>query len=224
MIEDTYKRMAAEAAAREVQSGDVVGLGTGSTVYYTIKFLGELLRDEGLGITGIPTSKATEQIARESGIPLATFEEYPELDVAIDGADEVDANLNLIKGGGGAHVREKIVASAAKKFIVVVDEGKVVRELTWPVPVEILPFSLGLVIDRVVNLGGTPLLRLLESNYFITDNNNYIIDADFGTITDPKNLEKELNKIPGTIGNGIFTKMTSKVYIGTKEGVKVLKP
>src|SRR3972149_2914333 len=132
---EAFKKTAAEAAAREVNSGEIVGLGTGSTVFYAIKYLGRLVKEEGLGIVGIPTSKSTEKIARESGITLSTFEEYQELDIAIDGADQVDQRLNLIKGGGGAHVREKIVASAAKRFIVIVDESKVSSTLNAPVPI-----------------------------------------------------------------------------------------
>lgn len=223
MNTESYKKMCGEAAAREVQSGDIVGLGTGSTVYYTIKYLGELTREEGLGIIGIPTSIATEKIARESGIPLGTFEEYQELDIAIDGADQVDPGFNLIKGGGGAHVREKIVATAAKRFIVVADETKIVQTLSMAVPVEVLPFSLGLVMKKLSELGATPFLRLSGNNYFITDNKNYVIDADFGAITNPKKLETEINAIHGVVDNGIFTDLTSEVYIGANYGVKTLR-
>jgi ribose 5-phosphate isomerase A len=217
------KRRGAEAAAREVNSGDIVGLGTGSTTYYAIKYLAEVMRDEGLGIVGIPTSKATEKIARESGIPLSTFEEYPELDIAIDGADQVDSRLNLIKGGGGAHVREKIVASAAKRLIIVVDETKIVEDLNMPVPVEIIPFSLGVVMKGVEELMGTPFPRLLKSEYFVTDNGNYIIDADFGKIEKASKLEKDINSIYGVVDNGIFVDMTTEVYVGTSEGVEIIK-
>jgi ribose 5-phosphate isomerase A len=223
MNQEEFKKMCGEAAAREVQSGDVVGLGTGSTVYYTIKYLGELAKDEGLGIVGIPTSKATEKIAKQSGIPLGTFDEYQELDIAIDGADQVDPDLNLIKGGGGAHVREKIVASAARRFIVVADETKVVRELNMAIPVEVLPFSLGLAIRGIEKLDGTPILRLSGRNYYLSDNNNYVIDADFGALRDPKKMEQEINKIPGVVDNGIFTDLTSEVFVGANYGVKTLK-
>jgi ribose 5-phosphate isomerase A len=223
MDAEALKRLCAEAAAREVVSGDIVGLGTGSTVYYTIRYLGQLVKDEGLGIVGIPTSKATEKVARDSGISLATFEEYQELDIAIDGADQVDKNLNLIKGGGGAHVREKIVARASRRFIVIADERKLTDKLNVPVPVEVLPFALGLVMDGVGKLGGTPILRLSGKDYFTTDNNNYVIDSDFGTIDDPERLESELNKISGVVDNGLFVGMTSEVFVGTSSGVKVLK-
>ncbi len=223
MNSESLKRLCAEAAAREVSSGDIVGLGTGSTTYYTIKYLGELVKDEGLGIIGIPTSKATARIAVESGIELATFEEYPELDIAIDGADQVDSDLNLIKGGGGAHVREKIVAKAAKRFIVVVDESKVSHTLSMPVPVEFLPFSLGLVMRQLQDIGATALLRLVGSGYYVSDNNNYILDADFGKILDPAATEMLINDIPGIVDNGIFSGITSEVYIGTAQGVKVMR-
>jgi ribose 5-phosphate isomerase A len=220
---EALKRMCAEEAAREVNSGDIVGLGTGSTVYYTIKYLGGLVKEEGLGIVGIPTSKATEKIARSSGIKLSSFEEYQEIDIAIDGTDQADGNLNLIKGGGGAHVREKIVASTAKRFIVVADEAKMVEKLSAPVPIEILPFSLGLVMKEVERLNGTPLLRLSGSDYFVTDNNNYIIDADFGEIRDPKDLESKINRIRGVVENGLFIDMASEIFVGTNEGVKALR-
>ncbi len=223
MNQGELKKMCGEAAAREVESGDIVGLGTGSTVYYTIKYLGEITKDEGLGIVGIPTSKATEKIAKQSGIPLGTLDEYQEIDIAIDGTDQVDSDLNLIKGGGGAHVREKIVASAAKRFIVVADETKVVETLNMAVPVEVLPFSLGLTIKGIENLNGTPLLRLSGRNYFVSDNQNYVLDAYFGAITDPKKMEQELNNIPGVVDNGIFTDMTSEVLVGASYGVKTLK-
>ncbi|RMF91228.1 MAG: ribose-5-phosphate isomerase RpiA [Methanobacteriota archaeon] len=221
MKQEELKRMAAEAAAREVNSGEIVGLGTGSTTYYAIKYLGERTKDEGLGIIGIPTSRATEKIARESGIPLGTFEEYQEIDIAIDGADQVDHRLNLIKGGGGAHVREKIVASTAKRFLVVVDETKVSKELNIPVPVEVLPYATGLVIKRLEAMGATSLLRLSKKDYFISDNGNYVLDADFGTIEEPKKLEQDINRIKGVVDNGIFAGYRPEVYVGTKSGVEV---
>ncbi|MFQ5801035.1 MAG: ribose-5-phosphate isomerase RpiA [Candidatus Hydrothermarchaeales archaeon] len=220
---EALKRMCAEAAAREVNSGDIVGLGTGSTAHYVITYLGEIVKDEGLGIVGIPTSKTTEKIARESGITLGTFDEYQEIDIAIDGADQVENRLNLIKGGGGAHVREKIVAASAKRFVVVVDETKVSKELNIPVPVEVLPFSLGLVMKKLGDLNATPLLRLSGRDYFVSDNNNYIIDADFGSIDDPKKLEREINKIYGVVDNGIFASMRPEVFVGTKSGVEIFK-
>jgi ribose 5-phosphate isomerase A len=220
---EELKRMCAEAAAREVNSGDTVGLGTGSTAYYAIKYLGGRVKDEGLGIIGIPTSKATEKIAKESGLTLGTFEDYQEIDIAIDGADQVENKLNLIKGGGGAHVREKIVAAAAKRFLVVADETKVSKQLNIPVPVEVLPFSLGLVMKKLSDIGATSLLRLSGRDYFVSDNNNYIIDADFGTIEEPKKLEQDINKIYGVVDNGIFASMRPEVYVGTKSGVEVFK-
>jgi ribose 5-phosphate isomerase A len=223
MNSENLKKMVAEAAAREVGSGDVVGLGTGSTVYYTIRYLGELVREEGLGIVGIPTSNATARLARGSGIQLSTFEEYKELDIAIDGADQVDPKLNLIKGGGGAHVREKIVASSSKRFIVIVDETKIVRNLNMPIPVETLPFGLGLAMEGIEKLRGTPILRRSGKDYFITDNNNFVIDADFGSLENPVKLEKEINEVMGVIDNGIFVNLASEVFLGTPEGVKVLK-
>jgi ribose 5-phosphate isomerase A len=159
----------------------------------------------------------------ESGIPLTNFDEHTKLDVAIDGADQVDSNLNLIKGGGGAHVREKIVASAAKKFIVVVDEKKIVEKLNMPVPVEALPFSSGLVMKRLKKIKATPVLRMSGDSPVESDNGNIIIDADFGTISSPETMESRINSIHGVVDNGIFTGLTSKVYVGTKNGVRIIK-
>ncbi|MFQ6137408.1 MAG: ribose-5-phosphate isomerase RpiA [Candidatus Hydrothermarchaeales archaeon] len=217
------KELSAISAVKLVEDGQILGLGTGSTMYYAIREIGRRIREEGLEILGIATSIATEKLAKENGIPLTTLQEHQGIDIDIDGADQVDKDLNLIKGGGGAHFREKIVALCAKKFVVIVDESKLVEKLDMPVPVEVLPFAWRIVSNSLGGLNGNPKLRLLNDQPFITDNKNLILDVDFGVIRDPGNLEGEINSIVGVIENGIFTGLTSEVHVGTRDGVKILK-
>lgn len=218
------KQIAGEKAAEYVKDGMVVGLGTGSTVYYTIVKLGEMVKD-GLDITGIPTSLETERLAKELGIKLCTLEEYPEIDLTIDGADEIDPNLNLIKGGGGALLREKIVAAASEKEIIVADESKLVRNLgeRFHLPVEVLPFSYPFVAKRLEAMNLRPVLRGKDGRAYLTDNGNYIIDCDTGPIDAPDEMEKILNMIPGVVENGLFIKLADIALIGTKKGVKEIR-
>jgi len=217
------KRVAGEKAAELVEDGMVVGLGTGSTVRYTILKVGELV-SQGLGILAIPTSKATESLAKELQIPLTTLEEHPKVDLTIDGADEVDPNLNLVKGLGGALVREKIVASASRRFAIVVDESKLVELLGTrsPVPVEVLPFGWKVCESKLSELGAEPKLRVEETSPFVTDNGNYILDCRFPGIADPHDLERAINRIPGVVENGLFLKMADEVFVGGSEGVRRL--
>ena len=218
------KQMAGEKAAEYVNDGMVVGLGTGSTVYYTIVKLGEMVRD-GLDIIGIPTSLETERIAKEVGIPLTTLEEHPVIDLTIDGADEIDPKLNLIKGGGGALLREKIVASASKKEIIVADERKVVNSLgeRFYLPVEVIPFSEAVVTGRFMDMGLNPEKRMKDGTKFITDNGNIIIDCHTGPIGNPAELEKELNMIPGVVENGLFTGLADRAIVAMQNGIRELK-
>ena len=170
------KKAAGEAAANLVESSMVVGLGTGSTVAWTIKRLGERTRVEGLEFLGIPTPFQAESLAIECGIRLSTLSQHPVLDLAIDGADQVDERLYVIKGGGAAHTREKVVACSARQFVIVADESKYVKQLTHPVPVEALPFALRLVEKKLLELGGRPVLRLgkMKDGPVITDNGNFL--------------------------------------------------
>lgn len=225
MDQEALKKMAAKSAADLVEDGMMVGLGTGSTVFYAIKELGRRVKDEGLTIQGIPTSLDTRMLAIENGIPITSFEVTQGLDIAIDGADEVDKDLNLIKGGGAAHVREKIVASAAKRFVVIVDEAKVVETLSWPVPTEVLPFSWKLTAERLKAIGGNGNLRSLKgkSGPIISDNGNFVMDVDFGSIADPVDLEQKINAVPGVVECGIFCGMTDEVHVAASDGVRVLK-
>ncbi|MDQ1281200.1 MAG: ribose 5-phosphate isomerase [Thermoproteota archaeon] len=221
------KKRAALESAKLVKTGQVVGLGTGSTIYYVVEELGRRVREEGLKIIGIPTSNQTEAQAKGCGIALTTLDEHPQIDIAIDGADQVDPNLNLIKGMGGALTREKIVDSAAKYFVIVVDESKMSNKLgiNQPIPIEVIPMALTPVMNKIKSLGGNPIVRQptkTNSKYFVTDNGNFVIDADFGEIKNPEKLEIDLKMIPGVVENGLFINMTHKVYVGEKTSVKVI--
>jgi ribose 5-phosphate isomerase A len=215
------KKAAGEAAAELVKSGMVVGLGTGSTVAWTIKRLGERVREEGLDFLGIATSFQAESLAIDSGISLTALNQHPNLDLAIDGADQVDGDLFVIKGGGAAHTREKVVSCSAKRFVIVADESKYVQKLTWPVPVEVLPFALRLVERRLVELGGKPVLRLgkMKDGPVITDNGNFVVDADFGVIEDPAALAARIDPIPGVVEHGIFDNL-DELFLARAGGVE----
>ena len=203
-----------------------VGLGTGSTVFFAMERLGERIAGEGLSFTGIPTSYQAAIRARRYGIPLAGLDEYPELDVAIDGADQVDPALNLIKGRGAAHLREKCVCDAAREVIIVVDPSKTVDTLSAPVPVEVLPFALAGVSRRLSLLGAAPVLRegVKKDGPVVTDNGNFILDCDFGAIGEPERLETAIAAIPGALECGLFTAYTEKitVIVGEKIGCRVV--
>jgi ribose 5-phosphate isomerase A len=214
------KRLAGEQAATYVEDGMVIGIGTGSTVYWTIQKLAELVQ-KGMRIRGVPTSKQTEMLALQLGIPLIPIAEVDQLDLTIDGADEVNPRLDLIKGGGGALLREKMVASISKRLIVVVDESKIVPTLgRFPLPVEVVPFGWQVSSRQISKLRGVPRLRSAnDSNPFVTDNGNYLLDCDFTTIETPIDLSIAINKIPGVVENGLFTKMCDTVIIGCKDGL-----
>lgn len=214
------KKTAAEKAAGYVKDGMVVGLGTGSTVKYFIDKLASRIKEESLDVTGIPTSNATEKQAKELGITLTTLNECATIDLDVDGADEVDPEFNLIKGGGGAHTREKIVASASKNFIVIVDSEKMVQRLgSFPVPVEALPCAQAFAAREIGALGG--LARRREG--FVTDNGNIILDSRFNIIN-PAKLEMMLNAIPGVVENGIFAaRRPETVLCADGRSVKVME-
>ena len=211
------KKRVGIAAAAIVPDGSVVGLGTGSTAAFAIEEIGRRIREENFKCTGVPTSFQATLLARLQSIPLVTLDEVSRLDVAIDGADEVDPNKNLIKGGGAAHTHEKIVDSLADTFIVVVDYSKLVKRLgeKWAVPVEVIPFAHGPVMKRFLDMGATPELRMAvrKDGPVITDEGNFIIDVRFDRITNPAQLEKEINAIPGVLDNGIFADRADIVLI-----------
>jgi ribose 5-phosphate isomerase A len=213
------KQQVGKAAADRVQSGSIVGLGTGSTTAYAIQYLGDRIKSGELtDIKGIPTSFQASVLAKQYGIPLTTLDEVDRIHIAIDGADEVDPQKNLIKGGGAAHTREKVVDSLAELFIVVVDQSKIVTALgsTFPVPVEVLPMAIAPVTRALEKLGGKPELRMgvKKDGPVITDQGNMVLDVTFASIPNPVELEKILNNIPGVLENGIFVGVTDVVLIG----------
>jgi len=212
------QRVGAAAAAR-VQSGSIVGLGTGSTTAYAIQALGDRLKSGDLkDIKGVPTSFQAIVLARQNNIPLVTLDEIDHIDVAIDGADEVDPHKNLIKGGGAAHTQEKIVDSLATLFIVVVDSGKLVEHLgsTFLLPVEVIPMAVTPVMRAIAKLGGKPELRMgiRKAGPVVTDQGNLVVDVKFDRIDNPADLEKTLNNIPGVLENGLFVGLTDVVLVG----------
>jgi ribose 5-phosphate isomerase A len=225
MAKEEEKEAAGRAAAELVRDGDVVGLGTGSTAYFAVVALGERVK-AGLKITSIPTSLQTADLARAAGIPLTTLDEHPEIDITIDGADEIDSKLNLIKGGGGALLREKVVASASRKMVVVADSGKIVAVLgKFPLPVEIISFARAVIENKIVSLGGSPKLRTRpDGSPYLTDNGNQILDCSFGKIADPAELARELSGIPGIVEHGLFIGLATVALVGRGDRVEELRP
>ena len=220
MANDQEKEAAARASLRFVRDGDVVGLGTGSTAAFAVRFLGERVQ-AGLKIRGIPTSIHTQELAASLAIPLTTLDEVQDIDVTIDGADEVDPQLSLIKGGGGALLREKIVASATRKFVVIADSSKQVPMLgKFPVPVEVIKFAEALVAKKIAALGAAVKVRMDSSGRkFITDEGNHILDCNFGRIPDPPALARELERMPGVVEHGLFIGMAALALIATGDQV-----
>ncbi|MGL4502546.1 MAG: ribose-5-phosphate isomerase RpiA [Planktothrix sp.] len=213
------KQYVGKAAADRVQSGTIVGLGTGSTTAYAIQYIGERLQSGELkDIKGIPTSFQATVLAKQYGIPLTTLDEVDHIDIAIDGADEVDPNKNLIKGGGAAHTREKIVDSLAEVFIVVVDNSKLVDRLgsTFLLPVEVIPMAMTPVMKALEKLGGKPTLRMgvKKAGPVVTDEGNLVIDVKFDALENPAELEKEINNIPGVLDNGLFVGVADIILVG----------
>jgi ribose 5-phosphate isomerase A len=224
MANEEEKEAAGRAAAKLVRDGDIVGLGTGSTAYFAVVALGERVKD-GLKIIGIPTSVRTADLARAVGIPLTTLDEHPEIDITIDGADEVDPKLNLIKGGGGALTREKVIATASKNMVVVADSGKVVAVLgKFPLPVEVIAFARTVVERKIVALGGSPKLRVkADDSPFVTDNGNQILDCSFGKIADPPALARELSGTPGVVEHGLFIGLAKLAIVGRGNSVEEIR-
>lgn len=226
-VEDA-KRRAAGAAAAHIESGNVIGLGTGSTALHFIRAVGSLLISGSISdILAVPTSRRTEAEARGAGIPLTSLDEHPEIDLAVDGADQLNEALDAIKGGGGALLREKVVASASETYILIVDEGKLTPRLGegFPLPIEALPFSLGSVKLKVEKMGARTSLRTMKGGAepYVTDNGNYVLDADFGYIAEPRVLEAELKGIPGVLETGLFLGYADLAYVGTPEGVRAMR-
>ncbi|MDL4839774.1 ribose-5-phosphate isomerase RpiA [Aquibacillus rhizosphaerae] len=217
------KKLVGENAVDYISDGMIVGLGTGSTAYWMVVKLGELVK-KGLDIKGVATSKSTETLAHELDIPLVNLSTIEKIDVTIDGADEVNPELQLIKGGGGALLREKMVASISDRLIIVVDESKYVSNLGhFPLPVEVVPFGWELTRKQIEKLGCIANLRIVDQDSFITDNGNYILDCYFEAIHNTTDLHMQLNKIIGVVENGLFVNMANTVLIGLNDGrVKTL--
>ncbi len=211
------KHLAAKEAIKLITDNQIVGLGTGSTATYAVKEIGNLVKN-GLKIKGIPTSNKTQKLAETLLIPLADINEVEFIDITIDGADEFTRDLKLIKGGGGALLKEKIVASMTKNEIIIADSSKKVDRLgKFPLPIEVIPFAASYVLRKLSEINGLGKIRIKESSPFITDEGNYIIDTDFGDITDPVYLSDTLNDIEGIVAHGLFIKLADKVIMGVDD-------
>jgi ribose 5-phosphate isomerase A len=225
---DAEKRAVAEAALRWVRTGMRLGLGSGSTSHCFIELLGERVRRGELRVEGIATSRDSENLARESGITLITPHSGLLLDLDIDGADEIAPDLSLIKGGGGALLREKVVARASRYFLVLADSSKQVQHLgAFPLPVEVVPFSLPWVMDEIAKIGGNPILRTKpdsSSQPYFTDQQNHILDCKFGVIENPSDLAARLEKIPGIVAHGLFLGYANAAMIARGSELLVLLP
>jgi ribose 5-phosphate isomerase A len=219
---DAAKRRAGEHAAELVSDGDTVGLGTGSTAAHAIRAVGRAV-DDGLDVCGVPTSYAARDLARAVGVPLVGLDAVDRIDVAIDGADQVDDDLALIKGGGAAHAREKVVDTAASRFVVVVDASKTATALDRPVAVEVLPDARTTVERAVRERGGEPTLRTAErkDGPVVTDNGNLVLDVDFGAVTEPATVAADLSATPGVVEHGLFVDVVDEVHVGRTDGVTV---
>ncbi len=223
MAHDQEKEAAARASLRFVRDGDIVGLGSGSTAAYAVRLLGERVR-AGLKIRGIPTSSQTRELATSLGIPLTTFDEVQEINVTIDGADEVDPQLCLTKGGGGALLREKIVASASRQLVIIADSSKQVPMLgKFPLPIEVIAFAQALVKKKIEALGASVKLRQSNGSPFVTDEGHHILDCSFGQIPDPPALARRLSDMPGVVEHGLFINMASVVLIARGQEVTELR-
>ncbi len=224
MANDQEKEAAARASLRFVKDGQIVGLGTGSTAVYFIRLLGEQVKN-GLKVRGIPTSERSREQAVGLGVPLTTLDECQEIDVTVDGADEVDAQLRLIKGGGGALLREKIVASATKQLVIVADASKRVPVLgRFPLPVEVIKFAQAVVLKKIEALGAEVSLRQeADGKPYLTDENNYILDCRFGQIPDADGMARQLSDMPGVVEHGLFIGMASVVLVANGSEILELR-
>lgn len=217
------KERAARSAVAEVRSGQILGLGSGSTAMKALQVLAERIRTEGLDVIGVPTSVATQEECARLGIPLTTLDMHPELDLALDGADQVDARLTAIKGYGGALLREKIVARCARRLLIMVDTSKLADKLHIAVPVEIVPFGLGAAWRRLEGLGGKARLRLASGAPYVSDNGNRIVDVDFGVIADPAALAAELDAVPGVMDHGLFVGLVDEVHVADTASARIIR-
>ncbi|HRO46388.1 ribose-5-phosphate isomerase RpiA [Agriterribacter sp.] len=212
------KQAAAYKAIEYIKDGMIVGLGTGSTAYWAVQYLAEKVK-QGWQLTAVATSEETEKIALQCGITVVSLDTVDHIDIDIDGADEIDDNMNLVKGGGGALLREKIVAAASRELIVIAGDNKRVEVLgKFPLPVEVIPFGWQHTAGQLAALGCSTSLRKKDEKMFITDSGNYIIDCHFGAIPQPAMLEQRINNIPGVVDNGLFVKRATMVILGCDDG------
>lgn len=217
------KQIAGEKAAEYIKDGMTLGLGTGSTAYYMIKKVGELVKN-GMHIQAVATSKGTEDLAKELNIPILNIDEVKKIDLDIDGVDEIDSAFNAVKGGGGALFREKIVANLAQEVIWIMDESKLVDHIgQFPLPVEILPYGYTHVIDKLKNYSYNPVLRTRDNKVFITDNGNYIVDLHIGKPMDIKKVYEQVNSITGVLEVGLFLNYCKRIIVGCNDGVKIIE-
>ncbi|MHA1478597.1 MAG: ribose 5-phosphate isomerase A [Promethearchaeota archaeon] len=230
LVELGKKNAAFKAVEDNVKQNMILGIGSGSTVVYAVKAIAEINKNNKLNLKCIPTSFQSHQLIVENGLTLVTLDQYPEIDLDIDGADEIDKSLNLIKGGGGCLVQEKIIASSSKKLVIIADYTKKSEVLgeNWRngVPIEVIPLAYVPIMKRLERLGGKPVLRMAQAKAgpVVSDNGNFIIDVDFGKIENPSELNIKLLQIPGVVDSGFFLGMTSKAYIGFKDGkVEILE-
>jgi ribose 5-phosphate isomerase A len=219
---ERYKKAAGEKAVEFIENGMILGLGSGSTVYWMMKKLAELV-EQGLDIKGVPSSKRTEGWAKEFGIPLVDFSQVDRIDLAIDGADEIDPDFQLTKGGGGSLVREKIVDCLAEKLIIIADKTKMVDTLgTFPLPVEVVPFGYQATAKRIANLGAISELRMRDGNVFVSNNGNYILDCQFTLINNPEQLHEKIKALVGVVETGLFVNMVDTVIVGDENGTEII--
>ncbi|MFX0074129.1 MAG: ribose 5-phosphate isomerase A [Candidatus Hermodarchaeota archaeon] len=228
LIELGKKNAASRAVEENVKHGMVLGIGSGSTVVYAVKKIAEINQKNNLNLKCIPSSFQAQQLIVENDLTLASLDQYPEIDLDIDGADEIDNSLNLIKGGGGCLVQEKIVASCSKKLVIIADYSKKSEFLgeNWKkgIPIEVIPKSHIPLMKKLMDLGGIPKIRMAKAKAgpVVSDNGNFIIDVEFGEIKSPADLNIKLLNIPGVVDTGLFLKMTSKAYIGQKDGTVIV--
>ena len=221
---EKLKKMAGVTAAQYVKDGMVVGLGTGSTAYFFVEEIGRRMKEEGLKVVGVTTSSQTTAQAEVLGIPLKAVDDIDDIDVTVDGADEVDKNFNGIKGGGGALLMEKIVATPSKEYIWVVDESKMVDTLgAFKLPVEVVQYGADRIFREFEKKGYKPSYSMADGERFVTDMKNYIIDLDLGVIENPVEFGKELKAMVGVVEHGLFNGMVNKVIVAGKDGVKILE-
>lgn len=219
MNKDNEKKLAAQAAVKLVQPGSIVGLGTGSSAYFAIMEIARLV-EAGMNIRAVASSEHTASLAAAQGIPLLGFDQVTVIDITIDGADEFTSDRKLLKGGGGALFREKIVASMSKQEIIITDSSKLVDQLgAFRVPIEVIPLAMNHVMNAIQGLNGTPVLRKKVGKPFVTDNGNFVLDADFGLINDPESLSIALNNIDGLLVHGIFLNLATKIIMGRQDEV-----